>query len=131
MFEMKIKLKNGDLELNNSYMTVAKKNIIRRRLDIDSSFAEAWNYNYSGVFYMDMLERMTNQRNVIIRFYGSMGSGKSRASIYLTQLFREYFNFGYNVRIVKLQISILELNLHLKHRSYFGKILLFSFIVKN
>ena len=107
MFEMKIKLKNGDLEFNPSYMSVAKKNIVRRRLDIDSSFAEAWNYNYSGVFYMDMLERMTNQRNVVIRLYGATGSGKSRASIYLTQLFREHFDFGYHVVFSKTEAATL------------------------
>lgn len=70
LFTMKIKFRGSDLPFNNAYMTDAKKNVVLRRLDVDQQFEKAWNFNYSQIFYTDMMQRLSNQSNITIRFYG-------------------------------------------------------------
>ncbi|MEM3265226.1 MAG: hypothetical protein QXH07_04655 [Thermoplasmata archaeon] len=97
LFDIKIKLNGGELPFNPSYMTQAKRNVILRRLDTDVQFSKAWNFNYSEIFYNDMMQRLSNESNMVIRFYGDPNSGKSFASIYLLQLHREFFDFNYYI----------------------------------
>ena len=70
LFTMKVKFRGSELPFNTTYMTDAKKNVVLRRLDIDKQFEKAWNFNYSQIFYTDMMQRLSNQSNITIRFYG-------------------------------------------------------------
>jgi DNA polymerase III epsilon subunit-like protein len=97
LFTMKIKFRGSELPFNTIYMTDAKKNVVLRRLDIDKQFERAWNFNYSQIFYTDMMQRLSNQSNITMRYYGDANSGKSYASIYMLQLQREFFDFGYHI----------------------------------
>lgn len=123
LFTTKIKFRGSDFPFNSNYMTGAKKNVVLRRLDLDKQFEKAWNFNYSQIFYTDMMQRLANQSNITIRFYGDPNSGKSYASIYILQLQREFFDFGYHIVFSKGEAaSILATETYkVKHDELAGK----------
>jgi hypothetical protein len=83
---------------------------LRAKLESNKEFQKAWFNNISEYYYKDMWEKLDPdvpvRRNMVNRYYGEPGCGKSWASLFDVYLQTEYFGFTYENLFSQMDASV-------------------------
>ncbi len=100
-------LANQRIRLSDLVMSEIEAEVIRNRLDTDEEFAYAWQRNVSRRFYDYLYTNLSGSvpNNVILRWLGKPGKGKSLSSLYIVSLEHEFLNYDYVIVFSPMEAS--------------------------